>query len=202
MVRETKSALEQTLGPDIVHVAAVTESQLDAFVLRPRISDSDRRSRGDDVVGNQQVDRLEDLRVPGAAAQVRSKPALDGLLVEVASLLIHERLGADEDSGRAEAALESAGRGEGIGEAISFFNLESLEGRDGLAFSLLHGDEAALDRLAIEQDRARPALSGWRAAILGGGDAEFFAQDREEVRMTSGDFNRESVDGERSSFHR
>ena len=131
-----------------------------------------------------------------------SQTTLDSFAVEVAAFLIEERLRPDEDPRRAEAALEGTGRCEGVGEADSLFNLESFEGRDRLAFRLFHRDETTLNGLAVEQHGARSALPGWRAAVLGGCDPEFFAKGGEEVRVIGGDLYRESIDGERSGFHR
>lgn len=202
MFGEMQRTLEETIGSDVVHVAPVTERQFDALVLRSRISDPGRCSRGSHLAGDQQVDRLEDLRISGAATQVRSKTACGRLPIEIRPLLIDERLRAHENAGSAEPALERSRGSEGVGEMFALFDLKSFEGRDALSLGLVHRDEAALDRLAVDKDGARPTLPGRRTAVLGRGDTELLAQGGEEVRVIGRDLDRESIDGERSGFHR
>ena len=201
VVGEAERPVEEALGPDVVHVAPFTEGEFDALVLRSGLADPIGQGRRRDVAGGEYLDRLEDLRVAGAAAEVPAEATGGGLVVEIGALLVDQGFGTHQDTGRAEPALECTGGSEGVGQSSSLCLLETLEGRDGLAFHLLHRDETTLYCLAVNEDGARPALAGRRASVLGGRHPKFLAQGGEEVRVVRRDLDRESIDVERSGFH-
>ena len=140
-----------------------------ASYLTPRLADAAWQVRGGDRAVLQQLDRLEDLRVAGAAAEVGPEPAGGGLEGEVAPFLIEQRLGAHQDAWCAEAALERPGHGERIGQLVALGFVEAFKGRDRFAAGLLHADQAGLDRLPVEEHRAGTALAGGSTSILGRG---------------------------------
>ncbi len=103
------------------------------------------------------------------------------------------------DSGNAETALQATAGCECVGEAVSLFGGKALEGHH-----LLAGDRP--DRLltrdhrtAIDEHCAAPALTRRRAAVLWGGDVEFLAKRRQQVRVVSGDIDRRTVHDERNT---
>jgi hypothetical protein len=120
------------------------------------------------VVGaGQLVDRVEDLDVARAAAEVG--PQVAGCVVarEARSLLVEQGLGAHDDAGRAEPALQRAAGRERVGEAGALGLVEPFERDDRLALGPLHRHLAAHHRLAVEQHRAAAALARGRTAVLG-----------------------------------
>ena len=129
------------------------------------------------------LDRVEDLDVAGAAAEVGAEVGRHLLAGEVGALLVDLGLGPHHDAGDAEPALQPAARGEGVGEGLALGLVDTFERDDRLPGDLVEVVLARHDGLAVDQHRAAPALTRRRAAVLGRGDVEFLAQRREQVRM-------------------
>src|SRR5450631_3353682 len=121
-----------------------------------------------------------DRTIAGAATQIAFQRGAEILLLGLV-----ER-GAGENHARgAEAALERLGIEEGLLHRVKFAIIsESLNGGDGMAFGPERRDQAAMHRLAIDQDGAGAAVSGV-AALL---DAEMagFAQERAQTLSGAG----------------
>ena len=86
-----------------------------------------------------------------------------------------ERLGLDDEAGRAEAALQRVQRHEGALHGMQFSAADPLDGRDRPARRRLRRHEAACDRLAVHEHGASAADAG-AADELGPGQAEPVAQ--------------------------
>ena len=127
VVGQSERPVEQTGDSKVVDIAAVTQGQFRASYLTPRC----RRppaGRQRDAVLAQHLDGVEDLGVPGATAEVGAEAACRSRLVEVLALLVEQGLGAYQDAGRAEAALQGSGGRERGGEAVSLRRGQTLRG--------------------------------------------------------------------------
>ena len=105
------------------------------------------------------ADRLDDLRVAGAAADVAAERVLDRLGV-VRAAVRDVALGGEHHPGRAEAALRGVvvderllDRREALGCA------EPLDRRDLAAVRVGDGEEARAARLAVDEHRAGAAAA-------------------------------------------
>ena len=106
------------------------------------------------------VDRGQHLRVAGAPAEVAGDAVADLLLGRVRRLG-EQRRGGHQDPGNAEAALGHAVPDEGVLQRVEDAVLgQPLDGEDGPIAGLERQDQAARDRLAVEMDRAGPAVAG------------------------------------------
>ena len=72
------------------------------------------------------------------------------LALEVGALLVDLCLGAHDDAGDAEAALQAAARGERVGEPIALVAVDALERDHRLALDLGQRLLAADHRLAVD----------------------------------------------------
>ena len=88
------------------------------------------------------------------------------VLGERVALLVDLRLGPHHDAGDAEPALQTAARGEGVGEALPLGLVDTFERDDRLAVGLGDVVLARHGRLAVDQHRAAAALTRRRAAVL------------------------------------
>ena len=95
-----------------------------------------------------------------------------------------------------KAALQGAGGGKAFCQPVALVIAKALESDDVFAVSLFHVDQTALDCLAVHDDRAASALALRRASVLGGGDAQFLAQGRQQSRVLGTDGGWFAVDGE------
>jgi hypothetical protein len=170
---------------DVVDVAAVAERERRRFVLRSAATDLGRQRRRTDVTVGDRFDRVEDLHVAGAAAEVGTEVWGHRLPGERRALLVDLGLGPHDDAGDAEPALQSPARSEGVGEGLPFGFVDAFERDDRLALDLGEVVLAGDGGLAIDEHRAASALSRRRAAVLRRGDVEFLAQRGEQVRMRS-----------------
>ena len=198
VVGELERGVEHAVDPDVVDVAAVAEGELVGLVLHPGGADAALGEGHGHLVGDERLDGVEDLHVPGAAAQVGAEVA--GRLVAgeraLGGGLVEQGLGAHEDARGAEAALQGAGGGEGVGEAVALVVAEPLEGGDRPARDPLEAGLARDLGLAVDEHGAATALARRRAAVLRRGQVELVAQGREEVGMVPADRHLLPVDGE------
>ena len=106
--------------------------------------------------------------------------------VERRPLLVDLGLGAHDDAGDAETALQPAAGGEGVGERLALGLVDTLERDDRAAVDLVERLLARHDRLAVDQHRAAPALARRRAPVLGRGDVELLAERGQQVGVLGG----------------
>ena len=126
-----------------------------------------------------QLDGVEDLRVPGAAAEVARERLLD-LLPRRRRPLGQERLSGEEDARRAVAALRRAELGERLLERMEAAVARHPLDRGDLAPGELRGQGQAREHgLAVHEDRAGPALAEL-APVLGAGEPEVLTEDLEQ----------------------
>jgi hypothetical protein len=155
------------------------------------------RARADAAVGlglghrlaapssGQELDRVDDLGVAGAPAQV-DVDGLGDLVARRIRRLIEQVLGPDHDAGDAEAALQ-AGRGhEGVGHLLTLGLGHALEGDDVLARGLGHRHRAGRDRAPADQRQTAAALPLRRAAVLHRAHAAALAQGLEQRLVAAG----------------
>ena len=122
MLREHERAVDHARHFHVVDVILVAEHLVRAFVHQQRRADAARPidfgefPAATDFSGK--FDGVENLRVAGAPAEMRAKPAGD-FLAWHRRVLVKDPLGAHRDAGNAEAALESAGRDERSGDEIT-----------------------------------------------------------------------------------
>ena len=117
---------------------------------------------------------LEDLAVPGAAADVPRERLAD-LRVARLGVALQERLRGHDEPRRAEAALHGTGFHERHLERMHpAVARKRLHGLDLLVRTRAGEDEAAADELAVEHDGARPALA-LLARVLAAGELELLA---------------------------
>src|SRR3954468_7215522 len=160
------------------------------------VDTSDRLS----LPGGREADRVHDLLVAGAAAQVARQRLADVRVARVGVALQH-LVGGDQQPRRAEAALDGAGVDERLLDGGEFRALasvgvllgvlplrrpvparpllgvvrEPLDGHDLAPLDLPGGDEARAHRDAVQPDRAGPALP-LLAGVLRAGQPEPLAQ--------------------------
>src|SRR5262249_49152690 len=149
-------------------------------------------------LGGGVLDRLDDVLIAGAPAQVAGDAEADLLLARV-RVLLQQAVRAHDHAGRAEAALkpvhlakaflQGGQRAVGSGHAFDRQDLGAI-GLDGE-----HG--AGLHRLAVEVHRAGAAMAGL-AADMRAGQVELLAQemDQQRARFDEG-LDRLAVDLER-----
>ena len=124
---------------------------------------------------------VEDLRVPGAAAEVAGERLAD-LVVRRMRAAPQEVGGRDDEPRRAEAALHGARVDERLLHRVQVAVLgETLDRRHVVPVRLRREHEAGADERAVEQHRARAALA-LLARVLRAREAELLAQ-REEQRL-------------------
>src|SRR6476469_3175513 len=108
---------------------------------------------------------LEDVPVPGAAADVALQRLLD-LVLGRARVLAQQRGRTHEHPGRAVAALESVMLVEGLLQRRQLLALaEPFDGLDARAVRLDGEKHAALDERAVEDHRARAAVASVTADV-------------------------------------
>ena len=129
--------------------------------------------------GGGELDRFEDLDVAGAAAEIAGERFLD-LLAARLRVVLQERPGGQEKSGRAISALRGAQVREGLLEWMEPARVRHpLDGLDFSPFAFEPEVEAGEDRLAVHQHRAGPALAEL-AAMLGSRQPQVLAKHLEQ----------------------
>src|SRR5258708_6415693 len=89
------------------------------------------------------------------------------LIVGRAGSLVQQILGADNDAGSAESALQATGSHEAIGKGVTFAFAEAFKGQDALAVGGSRGNGAGGQCSTLYQDRTATALALRAAAVLG-----------------------------------
>src|SRR5690242_6209750 len=109
------------------------------------------------------LDGLDDVHVAGAAAEVALEAPPDLLVVRVR--VLREQVGRGHDEARrAVAALQAVLVPECLLDRVELAVLgHALDGGEVLALRLDGEERAALDGLAVDEDRARAALAGVRS---------------------------------------
>src|SRR5215211_1953706 len=103
------------------------------------------------------LDRVQDLAVAGAAAQVADQLPADPLAARP-RVALEERPGGEQHAGRAEAALRRPVAQEARLQRVELAARgQAANGQQRVAVGLHREQQAAADRLAVEQDRAGPA---------------------------------------------
>src|SRR6266511_13585 len=105
------------------------------------------------------LNRLDDLHIAGAAAQMPDHGVADLVLARI-GVLVEQRLCRQDESRGAEAALDAALLHEGFLDLIELAAVsERCDGLDVLALRLHRQIEAGVDRLAVDENRAGAALA-------------------------------------------
>ena len=178
---EMERGMECAGHPQVVDVPAIAEREGRGLVLRTGCADrGGQLGRAHGAAGDG-LDRVEHLHVAGASAQVGAEVAAHLVAPQIGPLLVDLGLGAHDDAGNAEAALQATAGRERVGEAPAFGLGDALEGDDRLARHLGDGLLAADDGLAVDVHGAAPALPTRRTPVLGRGEVEFVAQRRQQV---------------------
>ena len=183
MRRHHHRAVQHARHRHVVDVLAIAERQRLRFVLGHARADLPRPVRLGKRAAAQhagrQLDRVDDLDVAGAAAQVRAQ-ALRDLLARRRRRLVDDVLGPHHDPGDAEPALHAAGERERLGEDLALALVDALERDHAAPHRLLGGKRARHLGLPVDQHGAAAALTGRRAAVLGRGHSAPFADQLEQ----------------------
>src|SRR5271165_1903120 len=127
-------------------------------------------------------DRLDDVVIAGAAADVAFEPVADRRFVEMRALAIDEVDRRHDHAGRAEAALKAVVVLKRLLHRMKLATLrEPLDRRDMRTLAACRQRRAALDRLAVDMDDAGPALRRV-AADMRAGEPQMIAQKLHEQR--------------------
>ena len=166
VIGEVQRGVQHSGDPDVVDVVPLAHRQWCRFVLRAGTSDRGGEGRLERLAVGNRFDRVEDLHVPGATAQMGTEVRGHARLRQRRALLVDLGLGPHHDAGDAESALETTAGGERVGEALTLRFVDTLERDDRLALGL--GDVVLTrhDRLAVDHHRATAALARRRATIL------------------------------------
>ena len=166
MLGQMHRAVEHSRRGHVVDVELVAHCQLGGLVAGGAGShapdDLDRGAVGSGQpvgAGGQHVDRVEDLQIARAAAQVGAEMAGGLLAGEAGALVVDQGLDPHHYPRGAEATLHRSGGPECGRVAMALLVAEAL-GRDDLrALSLLERDLARHPGLAVEEHRAAAALA-------------------------------------------
>ena len=194
---QVQGTVQQALGADVVDVGPVAQGQLPGLVLDAPAAHPAGHLGGRGLALGQGFHRVQDLGVAGAATQMAAQVAGGLLAGQLRSLAVHQRLGADENAGGAETALEGAAGGEHVGHAGPLLVGNPFQGHHLGAFRTLQRGLAGHPGPAVHQHRAAAALAAGRAAVLGRHDPQFISQSGQQVLVLPPDGHRLSVDGQR-----
>ena len=196
MIREPQSRVQHSRDPHVIDVGTPPDGEIASLVLDAGASDAARKLYVHFGACGEELDRIENLHVARAAAEVRSEKAGRFGTGDARASRVEERLRPHDDSRSAEAALERSLRGEGVGEAIELLRVDALEGLDLLACGGVQRLRAARDGSSLDQDRAAAALARGRAPVFRRDHAQLFAERGEKMRMAALDFYFLAVEGE------
>jgi hypothetical protein len=125
------------------------------------------------------LNRLHDVLVAGAAAQVAAHACPD-LLFRRIGVLLQEPIGAHQHAWRAEAALQAVLLVKAFLNGVQHGALrQALDGGDGAAIALNRQVRAALDGLPVDVDGTGAAMTGF-AAYVGTGQIELLSQEMDQ----------------------
>src|SRR5258705_5548692 len=168
------SSLRRPAAP--IPVALMAVSSLDdalrsVFSLRCRLDWSFSHCLG---AGR---NRLDDVVVAGATAEIALELVANGGVVELVSFTVHHIHGGHDHPGGAIAALQAVVLAEGLlhGMQRSARLGQALDGGDVGALELPNEYSAGFDRLAVNVDNAGTALRGV-AAHMGAGEPQVLTQ--------------------------
>ena len=197
---------------DVVALAADEPVVLDPLAAGPHPADLDLVERPallrgrhgclSPLLGGGPEDRLDDVLVAGAAAQVARQREADLVLGGV-RVLGEQRLRGEHHPRRAEAALEAVLLREPLLDRVQLARrTEPLDGGDLVAVGLDGEHRAALHRGAVHEDGAGTAVGGVAAGV-GAGEPEPLAQQvREQQPRLDVGGTPFTVDGDRDPAHR
>ena len=197
VVGQSQGGVEQSGHAQVVDEGAGADGQAAGLVLDPAAADARGQHGRRDLVGGERLDRVEDLHVAGAAAEVRAEVTGRVVARQLRTLLLEQRVHPHDDARRAEAALERAGRRERGRVLVAGERVEAFERRHRATGGLLEAHLARDHGLAVEEHGAAPALARRRATVLRRRDVELLAQRGEEVRVRRRDLGRRPVELER-----
>ena len=184
MVGEAKRAVEQPRGGHVADVRVVAERELVAAVARAARADASARVRlGQRLAApcrGDELDRVDDLHVPRAAAEVAEQRVRD-LVAGRVGVLLEQRLRLQHDAGRAVAALRRAGGDEAVGPHAPLLVRQPLLRHDVLSLDARRLLRAGDDRLPVDDHRAGAARALGRAAVLDRAEPELLAQHLEQA---------------------
>src|SRR6266581_6519898 len=122
-------------------------------------------------------DRLDDVLVAGAAAEITFELLADGVVAEVVALAVDDVDRGHDHAGGAEAALQAVMLAERLLHRMQRRAVggQTFDGPDLVPVSHDRERGAGLDRLAVEMHDAGAALRGV-AADMGAGQPKIFAQ--------------------------
>ena len=142
-------------------------------------------------------DRLDDLRIAGAAADVGGN-GFDDVLARRRGIVGQQRMGGEDHRRRAIAALHAVGLAECVlnGRELARPGRQALDGGDGVSVGLHREHQAGAHRRAVDQHGAG-AADAVLAAGMRAGQQQLVAQAVEQARARL-DLDRAcfSVDGQ------
>ena len=145
------------------------ERQFGALVALERLADAavldDRRQRAAELGLLDQLDRVDDFHIAGAAAQMSVDQPRD-LGARKPLPLIGHPLDAQDQARRAEPALQAGGGLEGVGVEAPLVVGDAFEREDRAALDLFRAHRAGKLRLPVEQHQTGAAFPLGRAAAL------------------------------------
>ena len=172
-------AVQHAGDVDVGDEGPLAEGELAALVaLEPRADAAvlDRRRQGAALLGRlDQFDRVDDLHVSGAAAQMSVEHPRDLRARQLAALVGHP-FDAQHQPRRAEAALQPGGDLEGVGVEAALVVGNAFERENGAPFHLRDAHRARHLGNAVDERDTTAALLLRRAARLDGFQLEGFAQ--------------------------
>ena len=171
-----------------------SERGADPLGGRDGIASLPRRGRGLDH-------RREDLRVPGAPAEVAGQPVPDRVDIG-RRLAVEQRLGREHHPRNADPALHPALVDERVLQRVHpAFVEQAFDGLDGRAVGLVGHHQAGVDGLPVDDHRAGAALA-LAAPFLRAGEPKVLAQHVEEALVgPRAQPHRAPVQGERDVDH-
>ena len=140
MVGQLERAVCEIDRNHVVDKRTVTKRQRMRFVFDPATTDTTGLHRNGHFVGCQRLDRVENLGVARATAQVAAhEPGclVTGQAGTTCRGLVEHRLGTHENPRRAKTTLQRTKCSEGIGHTLPLIGLDAFERDNGCAFGLV-----------------------------------------------------------------
>ena len=171
--------MRQARHLQVVDVVLVAERLVSTFVQHQGRADPSRLVEFGEFPAATHLpgefDGVHDLGVTGAAAQVWAEPTAN-FFARHGRILVQHPLGAHDDAGNAEAALQSAGRHECPGQQVALLGRKTFQRGNGLARDGPGLDHAGKHDFPVHHHRAAAALAHGLAAVFGGDNVEFVAK--------------------------